>query len=71
MTLPNILKEFSPKLLGYAIGSTDTSSPLAGFNLAQNGALDDYLLKQTKELVRKMQQDPFINIEKDWKVLHQ
>lgn len=68
MTLPNIIKEFSPKLLGYAIGSTDTNSPLAGFNLAENGALDDALLQQTRDVVRRIKHDPFIDFEKDWKV---
>ncbi|KAL0280789.1 UNVERIFIED_CONTAM: hypothetical protein PYX00_001980 [Menopon gallinae] len=70
LTLPNIIKEFSPKLVGYAIGNVDTSSPLSGLNVAENGALDDALLMQTKDVVRRIRQDPFIDFEKDWKVVN-
>lgn len=70
LTLPNILKEFSPRLQGYALGATDTSSPLAGFNLAENGALDDALLKQAKDLVRKIRHDPYVDWKLDWKLIN-
>ncbi|KAK6645403.1 hypothetical protein RUM43_001680 [Polyplax serrata] len=70
LTLANIVKEFSPKLLGYAIGSTDTNSPLAGLNMAENGALDDALLQQAKDLVRKIKKDPFIDYQNDWKLIN-
>nr|CAD7603145.1 unnamed protein product [Timema genevievae] len=70
MTLPNILKEYNPKLLGYALGTAETSSPLSGLNVAENGALDDELLKQAKSLVRKIRQDNFIDIDNDWKLVN-
>nr|CAD7449533.1 unnamed protein product [Timema bartmani] len=70
MTLPNILKEYNPKLLGYALGTAETSSPLSGLNVAENGALDDELLKQAKSLVRKIRQDHFIDIDNDWKLVN-
>ncbi|XP_067009243.2 uncharacterized protein [Anabrus simplex] len=70
LTLPNILKEFNPKLLGYALGALDASSPISGLNVAQNGALDDELLYQAKFLVRKMKADSYIDIQNDWKVLN-
>jgi len=68
LTLPNIVKEFSPKLQGYALGATDTNSPLAGYNLAENGALDDVLLQQARDLVNRIKHDPYINWKNDWKV---
>lgn len=68
LTLPNILKEFSPRLQGYALGAPDTTSPLAGFNLAENGALDDALLQQARDLVHRIRHDPYIDWKHDWKV---
>ena len=84
MTLPNILKEFNPGLLGYSTGadyslvgkfklvsmcfSQDGSSPDRGYNMAQPGANSSDLARQAERLVFRIKSDNRISFDTDWKV---
>ena len=65
-SLPNILREYNPDLYGFSNGR-DEDSP--GLNVAVTAATSNNLVTQTKRLIRKMQQDPNIDFENDWKVI--
>ncbi|KAJ1365000.1 hypothetical protein KIN20_025204 [Parelaphostrongylus tenuis] len=66
-TLANIFSYFSPRLIGYSKG---TSESKAGLNLAKSGALSSDLLRQAKELVSKIASDPKVDLNKDWKFIN-
>ncbi|XP_046392037.1 phospholipase B1, membrane-associated-like [Ischnura elegans] len=68
-TMPNILKVFNPKLVGYAVGRGDFLSYNAQLNVAITSSIDDDAFNQVKLFVRKMKQDPRIDFKNDWKVL--
>ena len=65
-SLPNILREYNPDLYGFSNGR-DEDSP--GLNVAVTAATSNNLVAQTKRLIRKMQNDPSVEFEKDWKVI--
>ncbi|TDG51313.1 hypothetical protein AWZ03_002400 [Drosophila navojoa] len=69
LTLPNILKEFNPKLYGYSLRdglSTDRSSR---FNVAELGAMSRDMPYMAKVLVKRMRNDPHVNMTRDWKLV--
>ncbi|KAJ9576073.1 hypothetical protein L9F63_007038 [Diploptera punctata] len=70
LTIPNILREFNPKLLGYALGTVESNNPISGLNVAENGALDDQLLQQAQSLVTKIRNNHFIDFNNDWKLVN-
>ncbi|KAB1267226.1 Phospholipase B1; membrane-associated [Camelus dromedarius] len=65
-TLPNILKKFNPKILGF---STGTQEETAGLNVAVEGARAWDMPAQARDLVERMKNSPKINLEKDWKLI--
>ncbi|XP_030754605.1 phospholipase B1, membrane-associated-like [Sitophilus oryzae] len=69
ITLPNILKEFNPNLRGYSTGTGEFLSAKAKLNVAFPVAADADALRQAKFLVKKMIEDPNINIQEDWKMI--
>ncbi|XP_071455676.1 phospholipase B1, membrane-associated-like [Hetaerina americana] len=69
LTLPNILKEFNPRLTGYSLGKAYSYSKTARLNVAVAGAIDDDLLYQAQILVKRMRSDPNIDMENHWKVI--
>lgn len=68
LTLPNIIKVFNPKLIGYAYGDSLAEDRYSQFNVAEIGALSKDLPFMTKELVKRITMDKRININEDWKV---
>jgi len=68
LTLPNILKVFNPKLIGYAYGDALAEQHFSQFNVAEVGALSRDLPFMTRELVKRMKMDKRVNITEDWKV---
>ncbi|XP_026857456.2 phospholipase B1, membrane-associated [Electrophorus electricus] len=68
-TLPNILREFNPALLGFSEGKGTQSTPQAFLNQAIAGAKSSDMLKQAKALVNRMKNDSRINFYSDWKVI--
>lgn len=68
-TLPNILKEFSPNVTGYAVGQGKADEPKAFLNQAVAGAKSRDMVGQVRILVDKMKTDPRIDFHNDWKVI--
>ncbi|XP_039301947.1 phospholipase B1, membrane-associated [Solenopsis invicta] len=69
LTLPNILKEFNPNLMGYALGDSLTTHKAAQLNIAESGAESADMTYMAELLVRKIKKDPRINLQKHWKFI--
>lgn len=68
-TLPNILKEFNPNLIGYSVNDSFTYSPGVEFNTAEIGAITFDLLGMAQVLVERFKKDRRVNFETDWKMV--
>ncbi|XP_048269634.1 phospholipase B1, membrane-associated-like [Bombus terrestris] len=68
LTLPNILKEFNPKLVGYSLGDALSTDPAAQLNVAEGGAMSRDITFMATYLVNKIKEDPRIDIKKHCKV---
>ncbi|XP_033362636.1 phospholipase B1, membrane-associated-like isoform X2 [Bombus vosnesenskii] len=69
LTLPNILKEFNPKLIGYSLGDAISTDPAAQLNVAEAGAMSKDMTFMATYLVNKIKVDPRIDINKHWKLI--
>jgi len=70
VTLPNILRIFNSNLYGQSYGITRIGSgKTSGYNFAVSGATSIELAEQAWRLVKAMRRDPWINFEKDWKMV--
>ncbi|XP_050598512.1 phospholipase B1, membrane-associated-like isoform X2 [Bombus affinis] len=69
LTLPNILKEFNPKLVGYSLGDSISTDPAAQLNVAEGGAMSRDITFMATYLVNKIKEDPRIDINKHWKLI--
>lgn len=68
-TLPNILKEFSPNVTGYAVGQGKEDNPNAFLNQAVAGAKSRDMVGQVRTVVNKLKTDSRIDFQNDWKVI--
>ncbi|NWV35914.1 PLB1 Phospholipase, partial [Grantiella picta] len=68
-TLPNILREFNPSLVGYSIGTGTQNSENAALNQAVTGAHAEDVPGQVRKLVARMKNDTRIDFQKDWKLI--
>lgn len=71
VTLPNIIKKFSPQLYGF---STDWSLALTtktgvGFNAAVSGQEANHMADQARTLITRLKENKNIDFENDWKVI--
>ncbi|XP_014448628.1 phospholipase B1, membrane-associated [Tupaia chinensis] len=62
-TLPNILKKFNSKILGFSTAD-DT-----GLNMAEEGARAQDMKTQAQELVKRIKQNAKIDLKNDWKLV--
>lgn len=69
LTLPNILKEFNPKLIGYSLRTSLSIERASQFNVAEGGAVSDEMFYMSKILIKRIRNDPRVNFKEDWKVL--
>lgn len=69
LTLPNIIKEFNPKLIGYSLTDSFTHQNESQFNIAEIGAMSQDLPFMTRQLVKRIKKDPRVDFINDWKVL--
>jgi hypothetical protein len=69
LTLPNILKEFNPKLFGYSLGDSFPFHKDTQFNMAEIGAVSSDMPFMAKALVKRLRNDPRVNFKKDWKLV--
>lgn len=70
-TLPNILKNFNPKIYGYSTRNNlfKREKSVDAFNVAVSGAASGGLPAQAKRIVQIMKQDPRVNYTQDWKMV--
>ncbi|XP_075216312.1 phospholipase B1, membrane-associated-like isoform X2 [Lycorma delicatula] len=69
LTLPNILKEFNPKLVGYSLSDSFTHNRNSQFNVAEIGAMSRDLPYMASILVKRIKNDKRVNFNKDWKLI--
>ncbi|XP_039428997.1 phospholipase B1, membrane-associated-like [Culex pipiens pallens] len=69
LTLPNILKEFNPKLFGYSLFDSYNVHHSAQFNVAENIATTTDMPYNAAKLVARMKLDPRVQWNKHWKLL--
>ncbi|XP_065072458.1 phospholipase B1, membrane-associated-like [Ochlerotatus camptorhynchus] len=69
LTIPNILKEFNPKLYGYSIADGSAFQRLSRFNVAETGAMTQDLPFQAKNLVKRMLSDLKVDVKNHWKLI--
>ncbi|XP_065222849.1 phospholipase B1, membrane-associated-like [Planococcus citri] len=69
LTLPNILKEFNPKLIGYALGDSFTHHRESQFDIAEIGAMSQDLPFMTRQLVKRIKKDRRVDFQNDWKLI--
>ncbi|XP_076389005.1 phospholipase B1, membrane-associated-like isoform X2 [Megachile rotundata] len=69
LTLPNILKEFNPNLLGYSRGDSLIYHSNSHFNVAETGAMARDMPFMARYLIDRMKQDSRVNIKEHWKLI--
>lgn len=69
LTLPNILKEFNPKLYGYSLRDGLSTERQSKFNVAELGAMSRDMPYMAKVLVKRMLNDPKVNMTHHWKLM--
>uniref|UniRef100_A0A182QTZ4 Phospholipase B1, membrane-associated n=1 Tax=Anopheles farauti TaxID=69004 RepID=A0A182QTZ4_9DIPT len=69
LTLPNILKEYNPKLYGYPTKDGLTSRKSSLFNAAEGGAMSQDIPYQARNLVKRMLSDRKVDIANHWKMI--
>ncbi|XP_018359808.1 PREDICTED: phospholipase B1, membrane-associated-like isoform X1 [Trachymyrmex cornetzi] len=69
LTLPNIIKEFNPNLIGFALGDSLTTHKASQLNIAESGAESADMIYMAEMLIKKIKNDPRINMQKHWKLI--
>ncbi|XP_058460261.1 phospholipase B1, membrane-associated [Malaya genurostris] len=69
LTVPNILKEYNPNLYGYPIKDSMSTSRASLFNAAEGGAMSQDIPHMAKNLVKRMLNDPKVDIGNHWKLI--
>ncbi|KAK6633727.1 hypothetical protein RUM44_004334 [Polyplax serrata] len=69
LTLPNILKEFNPNLIGYSLGDALGHHKASQFNAAEPAAMSQDIYFMAKELVRRIKSDKRVDFKNDWKLI--
>ncbi|XP_021707467.1 phospholipase B1, membrane-associated [Aedes aegypti] len=68
-TLPNILKVYNPKLVGYSYRDSYSFHWDSQFNNAEIGAISKELPHMARQMVTRIKSDRRVNFKKDWKIL--
>ncbi|XP_033213047.1 phospholipase B1, membrane-associated-like [Belonocnema kinseyi] len=69
LTIPNILKEFNPELIGYAKSDSFAFEEKSEFNLGTTGATSSDLPLMAERLVERIKTDSRVDVEKHWKFI--
>ena len=70
MTMPNILRQFSPNLTGFSLGETWLYTKKGeNLNRAISGSQAFNLLEQVKSLIEMMRNSSVIDFKEDWKIV--
>lgn len=62
------MQEFNPNLIGFALGDSLTTHKASQLNIAESGAESVDMIYMAQVLVKKIKNDPRINVQKHWKV---
>lgn len=68
-TLPNILKEFNPNLIGYATKDSFINHIYSQLNVAEASAMSRDMPFMSNELIKRIKNNPKINLKEDWKMI--
>lgn len=68
LTLPNIIKEYNPNLVGYALRASNTVERASQFNVAEDSAISADMPYMAKVLLKRITSDKRVNVKNDWKV---
>lgn len=70
ITLPNLIKEFNPNLYGFSEAPNSLGyQKESKFNVAEPGATTNHIIRQAKNLVKRMRSDRNVDIKNHWKVV--
>lgn len=69
LTLPNIMKEFNPKLFGYSLSDAYVIHKPAQFNVAENIATASDMPFNAKTLLQRMKEDSRVKWKEHWKLV--
>lgn len=69
VTLPNILKEFNPNLIGYSLRDSLSIDRESQFNVAESGAVSSEMPYMAKILVKRIKNDPRVDVDNHWKLI--
>uniref|UniRef100_T1GI79 Uncharacterized protein n=1 Tax=Megaselia scalaris TaxID=36166 RepID=T1GI79_MEGSC len=69
LTLPNILKEFNPRLYGYSVDDVLALDKSSRLNVAEPMIMSRDMTYQSKALIKRMKADKKIDMKRDWKLL--
>ncbi|XP_059610067.1 phospholipase B1, membrane-associated-like [Phlebotomus argentipes] len=69
LTIPNILKLYNPKLYGYSLSDSVSMQPESRFNVAEMGAMSRDTAHQARNLIKRMQSNSNVDMEKHWKIV--
>lgn len=70
ITMPNLLKEFNPKLYGYSTADSSLGfQKESRFNVAEPTAIARHTIRQAKNLVKRMRSDPHVDMKNHWKLI--
>ncbi|KYN40535.1 Phospholipase B1, membrane-associated [Trachymyrmex septentrionalis] len=61
--------EFNPNLIGFALGDSLTTHKESQLNIAESGAESADMMYMAEMLVKKIKNDPRINVQKHWKLI--
>ncbi|XP_077989678.1 phospholipase B1, membrane-associated-like [Glandiceps talaboti] len=68
-TLPNILRQYNPDIIGYSTGTGGRDSAGAHFNVARPSGISEEMPEQARMLVERLQNDASVDFQNDWKVV--
>ncbi|XP_063239303.1 phospholipase B1, membrane-associated-like [Bacillus rossius redtenbacheri] len=69
LTLPNILKEYNPRLIGYCDHDTWSQRKDSQFNVAEAMATSADMPRQARLLVERIVADPSVDMLRHWKMV--
>ncbi|XP_039277521.1 phospholipase B1, membrane-associated isoform X2 [Nilaparvata lugens] len=69
LTLPNIIKEFNPNLIGYSLKDSFTHHKASQFNAGEIGAMSRDVPYMATILVKRMKNDKRVDFKNDWKLV--
>lgn len=69
LTVPNLLKEFNPNLIGYSLGPSLSTDKMSQFNVAEGGTISKNMPYMAKVLVKRIKSDKRVDLVNDWKMI--